>query len=223
MVVGIFGESQELKDLLKAKPCELPSFEGLQDKDGDYDRSYGAEMKRFKSIFGWATNEILKPVAVWTDDNIERGRGYAQLVTGFQASVVSGRFDDVEATAEASKLARMRERGACKMLMDAFRDPTFIAGIRKAHNAAKGALLARKFDASDGKLKNSMMRSVHLPEEKGAGLPNLLRVVVAHGALAVAVWWAIVEGTEIGSQFDAVLAAAGKLIEERTNNGGFRQ
>lgn len=209
----------ELNALLASKPRPADAMGGLKAESKDVVRTYGEELKRFERIFlsasndpkplygcGWERCEYGKGHAKEGQSvELECGRGFAALETGFHATVETARFDDVEATKAAQSLASKFEKDACTELIFALQSELFVRGIRIAHAEAYLSMARRGF--ANERLTQDMIMLVHMPEVAGKGLPEILRRVVARGGLAVAVWLAVVENRTVGELWDMVKRA----------------
>lgn len=207
----------DLIDLLAVRPRPADAMGGLKAESKDVVRTYGEELKRFERIFGGASNDP-KPayfgatfsygrghIREGVTADVECGRGFHALETGFHATVETARFDDVEATKAAQSLAQKLESDACTELVFALQSETFVRGIRIAHAEAYLSMARRGF--ANERLTPDMIMLVHMPEVNGRGLPEILRRVVARGGLAVAVWLAVVENRTVGEMWDMVKRA----------------
>lgn len=210
---------EELNELLACRPKPADAMAGLKADSKDVVRTYGEELKRFERIFGSASNDpkplygygwqrceygeghIKEGVAA----DIDFGRGFHALDTGFHATVETARFDDVEATKAAKALAHKLENDACSKLIFILQSEQFVRGIRIAHAEAYLSMARRGF--ANERLTQDMIMLVHMPEVAGKGLPEILRRVVARGGLAVAVWLAVVESRTVGEMWDMVKRA----------------
>lgn len=209
----------ELSALLECRPKPADAMAGLKAESKDVVRSYGEELKRFERIFGSASNDP-KPLYGYGWQRCEYGKGHAKegqsvelecgrgfhaLDTGFHATVETARFDDVEATNAAQSLAQKLENDACTELIFTLQSEPFVRGIRIAHAEAYLSMARRGF--ANERLTQDMIMLVHMPEVAGKGLPEILRRVVARGGLAVAVWLAVVENRTVGEMWDMVKRA----------------
>lgn len=207
----------DLNALLAFRPLPADAMGGLKAESKDVVRTYGEELKRFERIFGSASNDP-KPAYFGASFSygkghskegaavdVDCGRGFHALETGFHATVETARFDDVEATKAAQSLASKLETDACTELLFALQSEPFVRGIRIAHAEAYLSMARRGF--ANERLTHDMIMLVHMPEVNGRGLPEILRRVVARGGLAVAVWLAVVENRPIGELWDMVKRA----------------
>lgn len=202
--------TEELKSLLECTPRQGDAMIGRKAKDRTAERAYVEIVKHFERLFGWASNDPKPHVYVesCTDRNgkeveVEAGHGFAVRQSGFYADVRSGRFDDVEAQRAAEKAAEKYERDACEALAVLLQSESFVKGLRMAHEEARLSMVRRGYSVA--RITQDMICAVFMPELAGRGLPELLRRVVARGALAVAVWCAVVEEQSIGKMWDTVM------------------
>lgn len=207
--------TEELKALLQVKPRRGERMTGRQALTrANY--THTQTLDTFANIFSRATNDAKPRVINADDDSLKPAYGYATRASGFTAHILTGRLTDEEAEKAAHKAAAAYEAEACEQLCVLLQSEGFTQGLRVAYCEAHLTLAKRGFDDSD--LWSVMAQSVWKPEEKGAGLPEVLRRIVAHGALAVAVFLAVVQGDTVGAYWNRLLRIADDIDAQKAGS-----